>query len=117
MTPKRALALLPIIIAFAGGKRVQYRDNTGVWYDCHNLNFEASPKNYRLKPERKLVPFTIDDASSFRDRWITNKQDDYYQITSYDKHGILTDLAFINYKQLMEDYQFDDGLPCGKYVE
>lgn len=59
MKRQQAKELLPIISAFAEGKRIQYYygDN---WVDIRPdtaVDFSDNPSNYRIKPEPKYRPF------------------------------------------------------------
>lgn len=51
-----AKALLPIITAFANGKKIQFKANgSGVWEDSENPAFLYGAASYRIKPEIKQV--------------------------------------------------------------
>lgn len=52
--------LLPIIQAFAEGKKIQYRNHSDEWIDIkenEGLSFISHPSDYRIKPEPKYRPF------------------------------------------------------------
>lgn len=56
MTPSQAKELLPIIEAFANGKKIQYRRHAGSeWADMDAPAFNKKPEDYRIKPEIKQV--------------------------------------------------------------
>lgn len=60
MTREEAKELLPIIQAFAGGKKIQYRNRSGEWMDVkenEGLSFISHPSYYRIKPESQYRPF------------------------------------------------------------
>ena len=59
MNRQQALSLLPIIEAYAAGKRIQVKSSTNdLWYDdSGELSFNSDPQNYRIKPESKYRPF------------------------------------------------------------
>lgn len=59
MNREQAKELLPIIQAFAEGKRVQTIDKNGEWINCSCINFEfnSSPNSFRIKPESMYRPF------------------------------------------------------------
>lgn len=50
MTAEEAKKLLPVITAYAEGKRIQY-SNGGAWIDSDDLSFCMDPSRYRIKPE------------------------------------------------------------------
>lgn len=59
MTREHWKNLLPIIEAFANGKEVQFRKNSGDWSDIlpEDSPFNYGPDRYRIKPEPKLRPW------------------------------------------------------------
>ena len=60
MTREEAKELLPIMQAFAEGKKIQYRNYYDEWMDIkenEEVNFISSPSNYRIKPKPKYRPF------------------------------------------------------------
>lgn len=61
MNRQQALSLLPIIEAYAAGKRIQVKSSTNdLWYDdSGELSFNSDPQNYRIKPESKYRPFIV----------------------------------------------------------
>lgn len=65
MTPQEAKELLPIIQAYAEGKTIQTIVGYGLvrWGDVTDIDFEQSAGSYRIKPERKLRPWTMAEAA------------------------------------------------------
>ena len=60
MKREQAKQLLPIIKAFAEGKKIEHRSTDDVWSvvpDWANLGFDDDPEDYRIKPEPKYRPF------------------------------------------------------------
>ncbi len=62
MTPQRAKELLPIITAFANGKKIQQRWTNGQWLKALDPCFEMPPENYRVEPERRLRPWKPEEV-------------------------------------------------------
>lgn len=63
MDRKKAIALLPIIQAFADGKAIQYRVKTnGAWTETEDLTFNRDPSFYRIKPILTWRKATENDA-------------------------------------------------------
>lgn len=57
MTIEQVKVLLPIIQAFAEGKKIQSRcikGDTSLWWDDDNPTFNIEDFNYRIKPEPKV---------------------------------------------------------------
>ena len=57
MTPLRAKQLLPIITAFAEGKRIQFKFHEN-WTDIEGTEFSDNFE-YRIKPTPKLRPWRV----------------------------------------------------------
>lgn len=91
MTREEAKNFLPIIKAFAEGKIIQYKYDTG-WENIKNPAFNGLPTEYRIK--LKPQPFG----------WIKNKNG-YYFILSIHK--------VIEETKTFECYTFADGAPFG----
>lgn len=81
----------------------------------------------RIKPEKKLVPFTIKDHNLFKDEWIKTKGETFLKrfcailsdrviIFGNDKYNEF-DLIHVSYEKLLAEYEFEDGSVCGKYIE
>lgn len=78
MTPKRAKELLPIIQAFAEGKKIQTSDDSSrrdwwdVDYPCFRDNME-----YRIKPTKKegWIVLCFDGVRYYTDGPFNNEQD------------------------------------------
>lgn len=57
MTPDRTKELLPVITAFAEGKKIQVKCQCG-WPGCEQYNLETNPtwadnRDYRIMPEKQ----------------------------------------------------------------
>ena len=120
MTKEQAKELLPIFQAFANGKQIQFLESNGSWRDCPNPGWSPELYKYRIKPESKLVPFTFEDKELLKGRFIMTKDDPscIYQITGIAKNTVrVPETGFYTYKVLLNKFLFDDGSPCGKYVE
>ena len=105
------------ILAFASGKIIEHKSvGSGVWYEDENPSF-ACNLEYRIKPELKLAPFTLEDKELLVDKWVVEKG-----YTAIDKiirianDGVLAGNKAITYSKLFHSYEFSDGSPCGKYI-
>ena len=56
MTREEAKELLPIIQAFAEGKRIEFFDGK-IWIELDEYGFNASSNDYRIISEPKYRPF------------------------------------------------------------
>ena len=119
MTSNQALRILDVFAAFSHGKSVQYSIiGRNEWVDDLNPDFSVT-KDWRIKPELKVVPFTFEDNLLFRDRWIynkTNKLPGIMRIISYNDMNVHVESAAIGYQNLLMNFEFEDGSPCGKYI-
>lgn len=128
MNRQQAQDLLPIIEAYAAGKRIQVKSSTkGLWYDSGELSFNSDPQNYRIKPESKYRPF-IDNKECWNEMlkhqpfgWVRtmNAENDYYPIDGvfYSENldcPIVTMAGeSYDYKEMLDIYLFADGTPFG----
>lgn len=132
MKKDKAIELADILIAYAEGKTIQRSLIDNKWKDLEDLKGEDLKQasipikgvnfTLRIKPEPKLVPFTFEDNLLFRDRWIYM---DLYKTTiqkifQITKNDILlvygAKSVRCTYSNLLENYLFEDGTKCGKYI-
>ena len=118
MNKMQAKEFLPMIKALADGKIIQVKDNYDEWKDLKAPSFCEEVCNYRIKPESKLVPFTFEDNLLFRDKWI--RQKDLKALSRLSWFGPISislgDNNKMTYIQLLDNFEFEDGSPCGKYT-
>ena len=104
------------ILAFANGKTIEHKSvSSGVWYEDENPSF-ACHLEYRIKPEPKLVPFTFEDE--LLGRKIIYSDGTRAMITTQKKDGVYIggSLNLTSYSSLISTTKFEDGSPCGKYI-
>ena len=114
MLRDRARELLPIIQAFADGKAIEYK-NAGKWKLATGPDW-SNDIQYRIKPEPKLVPFTFEDE--LLGRKIIYSDGTRAMITAQKKDGVYIggSLNLTSYSSLISTTKFEDGSPCGKYI-
>ena len=123
MTKENAHEYLPFVQALAEGKEIEVFNSDGEWASIVNLNFNATPERYRIKPEKKIVPFTWDDRELFRGKWVVKKVDlsigksKEYLITCITDNEVHFGASEYTYTEFMNYFTFLDGSPCGKEVE
>ena len=127
--------------AYLEGKQIQFKGNIDNWVDIAGIPlFNASPDEYRIKPESEYVPFdTVEGLIEAWDNkypqnknrpegtmpliWIKNKQKNrVYLITDFlfEKAyncDVGTEDENLELKELFEDYTFADGSIIGKVKE
>lgn len=127
--------------AYLKGKQIQFKGNIDNWVDIAGIPlFNASPDEYRIKPESEYVPFdTVQELIDAWDEkypqnknrpegtmpliWVKSKQKNrVYLITDFlfDKYfnnDVGTEDSNLQLKELFEDYTFADGSIIGKVKE
>ena len=82
---------MDIISAFAEGKTIQYKTDTGSWHDLTESEvlpmgtMEEEPNNFRIKPEPKFRPFK--DA-----------EECWQEMLKHQPFGVVKDKYFANYQ-------------------
>lgn len=110
---------IPIFESFLSGKEVQeFNEETKCWElvsDKKTLNLE---KKYRIKPEKKFVPYTLDNKFLLKNAWVKPISDlnNIYLITSIHDKGVVIDGSEITYASLLKNFLFEDGGICGLEV-
>lgn len=125
MNREQVKELLPIIQAFAEGKKIQSRCITGetsLWWDDNNPTFEDDNFEYRIKPEPKYRAFT--NAQECLEEmkkhipfgWLKDKYS-FYPIemigTNFSKGWIKCYGIWITPERMFKDVVFLDGAPFG----
>lgn len=129
MTIEQVKVLLPIIQAFAEGKKIQSRCITGetsLWWDDNNPTFEDDNFEYRIKPEPKYRAFTnaqecIEEMKKHAPfGWLKDKYS-FYPIerigTNFSKGEIKCYGIWNTPEQMFKDATFLDGTPFGVKIE
>lgn len=120
MTIEQVKVLLPIIQAFAEGKKIQSRCITGdtsLWWDDDNPTFEVDDFDYRIKPEPKYRPFN--DAEECWTEMLKHQpvgyikdENDMYNIVKIRGNSIIIGYTYYNYTEAL-GFTFIDGTPFG----
>jgi len=99
---------------FLNGKPIQYRTHDGRWVDTSYPTFEEDD-TYRIKPEPKIIPFDFTDAEKLIGKVVKHKiASDVFIIGRVITRGVLAVGWSIDFSDLLSDYVFLDGSPCGK---
>ena len=130
MTREQAKEILPIIQAFAEGKKIQYRNYYDEWMDIkenEGLSFICHPSYYRIKAQQMYRPFKNQEEcweEMLKHQpfgWLKSirKQEkvhigrvfevkDYLLITLSINEGLNTNSSYF-----FNEYTFADGTPFG----
>ncbi len=96
------------------------------WYRNDYLDGLSFPTNrwehdvWRIKKEIEYIPFTYEDKELLKGKWIKNKDSDLkslFLIFSIHEESIEISGNEFMYVDLLHNYTFDDGTPCGKVKE
>ena len=109
-------------------KTIEYKSpGAGCWDVDSNFGGSMLAIQYRIKSQPKLVPFTFEDKNLFKDKWVMQKKEfggcGYLNriVGISDKNIIMINsngvLMSKSYEDLLRIYTFENGSPCGKYIE
>ena len=124
MDRERAKELLPIIQAFAEGKKIECSvKGDDAWSDTFHPTWIDS-RDYRIKPEPKYRPFK--DAEECWEEmqkhqpfsWIIDKKSKersiIMSIYDGDDYNLKIFESYYGFKRALDDFTFIDGTPFGK---
>lgn len=116
----------PLVRAWAEGRKLQHRDGR-YWNDVvdDRMTYAWIIENLdrlRIKPEPKIVPWTIHDAAHHVDKTFVNCDEFHFDIHSIDNEGVYyydkhINPWFVTYHDLAKECRLMDGSPCGKVVD
>ena len=134
MTREEAKQLLPIIQAFAEGKKIEIYDNRE-WQDLiiGSIKFDCKPSCYRIKPEPKYRPFkTKEECWNEMQKhqpfgWLKSKKNGRFRCigeVSFSDEFEIVHIALSTSESLsrssdsvFDGYTFADGAPFGVMEE
>lgn len=117
MIPEKLKNLWPLIYTWLNGGRVQIKIISN-WRDVQSISdFKNFNNEFRVYSEPKLVPFTFKD--NLLGKIVVYSDESKAMITAQKKDGVYIggSLNLTSYSNLMTFVKFEDGSPCGKYVE
>lgn len=109
---KTTQEMIAVMQAFVDGKTIEanpvFADE---WDTCFEPVWNWNDTDYRVKPEPKYVPFSFEDAEFLIGKIIRRRVKNLIISIYYcdDERA-----SGISYKDLLENYTFLDGSPCGK---
>ena len=123
MSREEALRYSELLKAYGEGKTIQVKSKIGTkWLDTLEPRFEFLYNEYRIKPEPKYIPFTFEDSKLFRDKWVYLKAQKTLTRIIHIQDDLIRSVTigtgeYFSYSELLRSFEFEDGSPCGKYVE
>ena len=121
---------MDIISAFAEGKTIQYKTDTGSWHDLTENEglpmgtLAEEPNMFRIKPEQKFRPFK-DAEECWAEMqkhqpfgWVKDRNGSKFVIENVDSRGFVEvyDDGTCSFKEVFENRTFADGTPFGVKV-
>lgn len=122
---------MDIISAFAEGKTIQYKTDTGSWHDLTENEglpmgtLAEEPNKFRIKPEQKFRPF-----KNAEECWtemqkhqpfgrVKDRNGSKFVIENVDSRGFVEvyDEGTCSFNEVFENRTFADGTPFGVKTE
>ena len=123
---KTTKEMIEVMQAYDRGEKIEACYG-GVWVDIDMPEWSWGLRYYRVKPNKKYIPF--DTAEEFltayrkHGEFIENKESGEKMNAYVDKNGIVILSTALNCTYTFESigtlfgcYKFSDGTPCGKEV-
>ena len=120
MDKNKAKEFSNLLLAYSEGKTIEvrvYPDKGPLRWELADIDRLNPVYMYRIKSEPKLVPFTFEDKNLFKDKWVVEKG--YTALNRIEKIAfgeILLGAKNFTYSEMLHRCEFEDGSPCGKYV-
>lgn len=114
MTREEAKEMLPIIQAYAVGKKIETLDFKGGWGEIKNPGFQLDAKHYRIAPEPKYRPFETKEEC-----WNEmHCHSDFGWVIKIDT-GVFANIKAIFSKEIDFNcvYTFKDAFKCYKFTD
>lgn len=131
MTREKVKMNMDIISAFAEGKTIQYKTDTGSWHDLTESEglpmgtMEEEPNNFRINPEPKYRPFK-DAEECWQEMlkhqpfgWVKDRNGSAFVIENVDSRSFVDVYGegTCDFKEVFENYTFVDGTQFGIKME
>ncbi len=88
MTPQQAKEFLPLLAAYAQGKRIQYTYDGKIWEDTCNISFTSPISWYRVKPDPIILKYRryiLTDHKGFYVSSISQNLNEYADVNKIEK--------------------------------
>jgi len=122
---------LEVMEGFVEGKKIQWRPKGDIkWDDCvYGPDWNWGMNDYRIKPEEKYRPYKdaaelktdfFKDCPEMSKRyrpaiWIVMSNGSEFEVSGFSDDGdfVLIDDDYYSMKDLLENFKYLDGSPCG----
>lgn len=116
MTPKQIEELIPVLQAYAAGKKIQYENSAGRWVDAHLFDIGLLGHRCRVKPTPTYRPFrNAEEFLEYSNKPIRRKAEKtmYSRWERFNDFGPYIEGASWTWSQAFDRYVFSDGTPFG----
>ena len=131
---KTTKEIIEIIQAYEKGASIQEKEIVddveyyAKWEDVENPLWNFENYDYRVKPKPKYVPFDTPDefleAQRVHGEVLEDKKNGVKMTAYVNKNGIVACAKFFSntwmvssLQNILRDYRFKDGTPCGKIID
>lgn len=109
---------IAVMQAYVDGKNIEYKEKGFEWktVNCNNsnLSWDWYLNNYRIKQEPEYIPFDFNDAEQIIGNIIRHKETKSLSvITNVNPKNVTSSGTVIKYEDLLNKYEYPDGVPCG----
>ena len=123
--------MIEVMQAYKNGEQIEfcYTDEViKVWEDTGKPLWNWGDTDYRVKPKPKYVPFDTPDefleAQRVHGEVLVDKKNGVKMTAYVNKNGIVACAKFFSnawmvssLQNILRDYRFKDGTPCGKIID
>ena len=121
--------MIEVMQAYDRGEQIERRDRCGNnWLLAPIPSWDWVQYEYRVKPKPKYVPFDTPEefleAQRVHGEVLEDKENGVKMTAYVNKNGIVACAKFFsntwivsNLQNILRDYQFKDGMPCGKIID
>jgi hypothetical protein len=113
--------MIEVMKAYENRKNIQcrYKDE-GRWCDLGTPSWDWSSYDYRIKqPEDKYRPYKPEELILLKGKWLKTKEGSIAQVIgiALTSNLVLIFTGWYSPTDLLKDWTFEDGSPCGVKIE
>ena len=121
--------MIEVMQAYDRGEQIERRDRCGNnWFLAPIPSWDWVQYEYRVKPKPKYVPFDTPEefleAQRVHGEVLEDKENGVKMTAYVNKNGIVVSPKFFsniwmvsNLQNILRDYRFKEGTPCGKIID
>ena len=121
--------MIEVMQAYDRGEQIERRDRCGNnWFLAPIPSWDWVQYEYRVKPKPKYVPFDTPEefleAQRVHGEVLEDKENGVKMTAYVNKNGIVVSPKFFSniwmvssLQNILRDYRFEDGTPCGKIID